>query len=377
MKARTAILVNQSTGYLTVDICNAFAEKYERVILLAGKVNTQARRLSEKVEVINITPYDKSGIIKRFRTWLKGADDIDKFLDNFKEEADILYFTNPPISYRKAASRPGRFAIVEYDIYPDILRNVFCPEFIIQRLGNKKREICKSSQGMITIGEAMKMQLSAYHNIAHISVIHNWSGYDGEIEHIENKDNEFARKLGLVDKFTVMYSGNIGLTHSVETLLDVAARMKEDEDIRFLIIGAGGRKEELQHIANQRNLDNVVFHDFLPADKMKYSFSIASLGVVTLNEKTAHSSVPSKTYNLLSYGIPLLNIAPPHSELGELIEHYECGCSFTDKNPEDIVEFIRHCRNDADYHKFLSENALEASKSFTVENAKLYTEIFK
>lgn len=377
MKPDTAIIVNQSTGYLTVDICNAFACKYDRVILLAGKTSTICRPLSDKVEVVKIAPYDKSGIISRFRTWLRGARDIDRFFESFDKEADILYFTNPPISYRKAAARKGRFAIVEYDIYPDVLKNLFFPGFLIRRLGKRKKAILSSAAGVITIGNAMARQLEAYCQPEKIKVIHNWSALEGTPDRVEGKDNVFARRLGLEGKFVVMYSGNIGITHSVETLIDVAEIMKNDSDVRFLIIGKGRRKDELMHEATRRGLENIVFHDFVESEQMKYTFSCASLGVVTLNEKTAASSVPSKTYNLLAYGLPLLNIAPPHSELGTLISEYNCGQSFLSSDIDDIADFIRHCNSDKTYFKTLSSNALRASENFTVSNSTLYTEIFK
>ena len=133
MEKHTAILVNQSAGYLTVDICNAFAEKYDRVILLAGNVSTIGRPLSEKVTVVPLTRYDKSSILSRLRTWKKATRQINEYLDNFEGEADIVYFSNPPMSSLKADRRPGRYALVEYDIYPDVLRNVLCPNFIIRR----------------------------------------------------------------------------------------------------------------------------------------------------------------------------------------------------------------------------------------------------
>lgn len=377
MKSKTAILVNQSSGYLTVDICNSFAEEYERVVLLAGKVSPMSRKLSDKVEVVKITPYDKSGLFKRFRSWMKGARDIDSYLESVTEPADILYFTNPPVSYQLADRRKGRFAVVEYDIYPDILRNVFVPEFIIRRLGRRKREILSKASGVVTLGDAMRNLLTAYCPKDKISVIHNWGGQESHMVRIPKTDNPFVKELGLEGKFVVMYSGNIGLTHNVESLLDVASLLTEEDSIRFLIIGSGVRKDKLKDLAARRGLNNVTFHDFLPEDRLQYSFSCADLGVVTLNEKTARSSVPSKTYNLLSYGIPLLNISPPQSELGNLINQFDCGASFIASDSEGIAEFIRKCARNPELIDKLRENAHKASESFSVENARLYTEIFK
>lgn len=376
MEKHTAILVNQSAGYLTVDICNAFAKKYDRVILLAGNVSTIGRPLSEKVTVVPLTRYDKSSILSRLRTWKKATRQINEYLDNFEGEADIVYFSNPPMSSLKADRRPGRYALVEYDIYPDVLRNVLCPNFIIRRWARRKREIFAKATGIVTLGNSMREQLGQYIDEDKVTVIHNWSGHEGEIVRVPDAENEFAQAMGLDGKFVAMYSGNIGLTHNVEALLDAASLLRDDDDIRFLIIGTGGRKEELMHIASKRGLHNVTFHNFLPTDKIKYSFSCADLGVVTLNEHTVRSSVPSKTYNLLAYGIPLLNISPEGSELGALTESFGCGASFKGEDTEGIAEFIKHCKDNPEEFARLRANARTASAEFTPANARLYAEIF-
>lgn len=372
---KTAILVNQSTGYLTVDICNAFAEQYDRVILLAGKVSTFSRKLSNKVEVVPICPYDKSSIVKRLKTWMEGSLQIKRYLQSLKEDADVLYFTNPPMSYLWADKMKHRFGIVEYDIYPDALRNVKCPSFIIKLWSNRNRKIFKNSAGIITLSEGMRDQLLQYCDATKIKVIYNWAA-DGNVQKVEPADNIFAHKYELTGKFVVMYSGNIGYTHNVETIIEVANKCKNNKDIIFLIIGEGGKKSALMKKVNDEKLDNVIFSDYLPADEVKYSMSCANLGVVTLTEETARVSVPSKTYNLLSYGIPLLSIAPKDSELGKIIKENNCGASFEKDNVDGIIRFIDKCINDKRWYEELQYNATHTSSKFTYQNAELYTNIF-
>lgn len=372
---KTAVLVNQSTGYLTVDICNAFAKKYDKVILLAGRVGTFSRKLSEKVEIVSITPYDKSSILKRLKTWIKGSFQIKKYLSTFEDQVDVLYFTNPPMSYLWADKMKHRFGIVEYDIYPDALANVKCPSFITKWWTKRNREIFRKSVGIATLSDGMKNQLKQYADSDKIKVIYNWGGNE-EAEKIDPQANAFAKKYNLTDKFVVMYSGNIGYTHNVETIIDVAIKCKNNKNIVFLIIGEGGKKSALMKRANDEKLDNVIFSDYLPAEDVKYSMSCAYLGVVTLTEETAKVSVPSKTYNLLSYGIPLLSIAPKKSELVKIIQENNCGASFEKDNIDGIVRFIEECMADKNMYDTLCRNAKMASQEFTYANADLYTQFF-
>lgn len=376
MSMKTAVLVNQSTGYLTVDICNAFAKKYDKVILLAGRVGIFSRKLSEKVEVVSITSYDKSSIIKRLKTWIKGSFQIKKYLSTLNDPVDVLYFTNPPMSYLWADRMKHRFGIVEYDIYPDALRNVKCPSFIVKWWAQRNKDIFKKSVGIITLSDGMKDQLTQYIEPNKIKVIYNW-GASEEAKKVNPQDNVFAKKYNLTDKFVVMYSGNIGYTHNVETVIDVAIRYRDNKNIVFLIIGEGGKKAALIKRANDEKLDNIIFSDYLPADDVKYSMSCANLGVVTLTEETARVSVPSKTYNLLSYSIPLLSIAPKESELGKIISEYGCGASFEKDNVEGIVQFINNCMTNKSAYAELCLNAKTTSSNFTFANADLYPLIFR
>ena len=111
------------------------------------------------------------------------------------------------------------------------------------------------------------------------------------------------------NKFIVQYSGNIGVTHNVETLIEIAELLKDNTDILFQIIGRGPRKSKLENLVKEKNLPNCVFLPFQTDDMFPYSLSAADVGVVILDETTSKGSVPSKSYNLMSYGIPSLYIA--------------------------------------------------------------------
>lgn len=64
------VLINQSTGYLTIDTINAYASKYDEVALVVGKISEAERRLAPKIKSNKIIAYDKSSVIKRILTWI-------------------------------------------------------------------------------------------------------------------------------------------------------------------------------------------------------------------------------------------------------------------------------------------------------------------
>ena len=213
--------------------------------------------------------------------------------------------------------------------------------------------------------------LAAYVERKKITVVPNWSSKEC-FAPIEKKENPFVKEQGLEDKFTVMYSGNMGFTHNVETIVEVANRLKDNTQIHFLLIGDGKKKLELIEKTKVYGLNNCTFLDWQPADVLPYSLASADLGVITLNQETALVSVPSKTYNLLAVGAPLLCIAPENSEIASMVSHNENGACFLPEQVNEIANFIEELASDEVKRKRMVNNSLKASKLYTFANAKKY-----
>ena len=220
----------------------------------------------------------------------------------------------------------------------------------------------------------MQLLLRQYVDESKIRVIPNWASLSGLIP-INPNDNFFLKTNNIENKFVIMYSGNIGYTHNVEVILELAKKLILVKDIHFVIIGDGGKKQQLVKYADEYNLINCSFLDWQPANKIRYSLSAADLSIVTLTEDTAFVSVPSKTYNILSVGSPLLCIAPKKSEIGVLIEYERCGKCYEVNEIEEMVDYILRLKEDVSYRDELSKNAFSAATKYTSDNANLYVVI--
>jgi glycosyltransferase involved in cell wall biosynthesis len=172
----------------------------------------------------------------------------------------------------------------------------------------------------------------------------------------------------LEDKFLVMYSGNLGHAHPVEALVEVAAATS-DQDILFVIIGEGNKKDLIHGRIKQYELSNCIVLPLQEVAMLPHSLAAANLGVVTLGKEASALSVPSKTFNLMSAGVPILGIASPGSELSVLVKQFELGQCFSDNDIAAMIGFIQRVKSDTVYREKLIKNALSASKSFGPENA--------
>ena len=121
---KSVVLINQTTGYLMVDIVNAYVKHYDSVVLIAGTIDEYDRKLSLKVKIEPIIAYSKKTIIRRIFTWGVATIQIF-FLLLFKyRNALVVYVTNPPISYFPSLILKNKFVLIEYDIYPDALKTI-------------------------------------------------------------------------------------------------------------------------------------------------------------------------------------------------------------------------------------------------------------
>jgi hypothetical protein len=105
---------------------------------------------------------------------------------------------------------------------------------------------------------------------------------------------------------------------------------------------------------------------------LKYSLSAADISIVTLTEKAASVSVPSKVYNLLSIGSPILCIAPQEAEIARITNKYKCGKCFSKEKVNEMIEFIKLLKREPAIKHSYSENSYQASFDFTWHNAKYY-----
>ena len=370
---KKVVLVNQSTGYLMIDIANAYAEVYDEVVLLAGSVIVSERPLNKKIKLRRITAYNRNSSLKRILTWGWASLQIFNRLLFKYRQYEVVYVTNPPMAYLSSLLLSNPFSMIVYDTYPDALKNVGIGKgnIIYRWWSNKNKKLFPKATKIVTLSEGMADCLANYVDREKIAVVPNWSS-QSTFKPLAKAENPFVKEYGLEDKFTVLYSGNMGFTHNVETVVEVAKRLADDESIHFMLIGDGKKKSELQEMCHNYGLKNCTFLDWQPVDRLQYSLASADLGVITLNDETARVSVPSKTYNLLAVGAPLLCIVPEESELASIVDKHDNGACFQPNQIEEIARFIQSLASDKEKKDAMVSKSMSASKSFTYANAKLY-----
>lgn len=126
------------------------------------------------------------------------------------------------------------------------------------------------------------------------------------------------------DPCTVLYSGNLGRKQGLSILLDVAERLSPMvPDARIVIRGDGPERQRLVAEASRRGLGNIDFQDFVPEDGLAAALAAAAVHVVPQVPEGADHAVPSKIYNILAVGRPVIATACENSTLGRMSEEVE------------------------------------------------------
>jgi glycosyltransferase involved in cell wall biosynthesis len=212
------------------------------------------------------------------------------------------------------------------DVYPDLafeLGVLRAASLTGRALRWVSRWILRRADLVIALGRTMAQRLEAC-GARRVSVVHNWA--DGEaIRPRAAEDHPMRAAWGWEARFVVMYSGNMGLAHEFETILDAAEILRGDSRFLFAFVGGGARRDEVELAVSQRGLGNVEFRPFVAQDELAWSLSGGDVHLVTLCEKMAGLLVPSKIYGILAAGRPTIYIGPRDGEIPEIVETGKCG----------------------------------------------------
>ena len=207
-----------------------------------------------------------------------------------------------------------------------------------------------------------------------IVVIPNWA----ELEQVTPIAKENSSLHEFENSFVVMNAGNIGYPNELETVLVAAELLRNDLDIQFIFLGAGAKKKWLKAQIDSRNIVNVQLLPPRARSEQTDFLGMADLGLITLVPSMLGVSVPSRGYNLLAAGKPIVAVLADRSELARLVTEEEVGWVVPPGNGELLAHVIREAKSDQARLRTMSKRAREtALKRCGAERAlRAYQELF-
>jgi len=174
-------------------------------------------------------------------------------------------------------------------------------------------------------------------------VLPPWT-HDSIVNYDPSARDRFRAAHGLAGKFVVMYSGNHGPCHPLDTVLHAAREMAADPDVAFLFIGGGSQFRKVQEFAGTHSLSNVQCLPYQPLESLAGSLSSADLHLVVMGDPFVGIVHPCKIYNILATGSPYLYIGPSPSHVTELAASGASGSVLFARHGDigSVVSHIRH-----------------------------------
>ena len=264
---------------------------------------------------------------------------------------DLLLFTTEPaylplVGWLVNRLTGAPYLLLLYDLYPDIAVSlgVLRPAHPLTRLWQLAQgQALAAAREVVVLSTTMAARLQqSYPGLSTaVQVIPSWADPQ-RIHPMPRQDNPFVQRHGLQDGFTVLYAGNQGRCHDLDTLLDAAELLSHRPGLRLLIVGNGARHQHLQERVQQAGLSQVRFLPYQEPAALPAMLAAADLAVVSLLAAAEGQVAPSKLYGHLAAATPVAVICSEQSYLRQDIETAGCGAAFANGDAVGLAAFITH-----------------------------------
>lgn len=304
---------------------------------------------------------DGKMVVKRFHMYGEGKNPVFRALRYcFCELAymhhllwdkyDVAFIdSTPPIQGLKLPIvRLFRKCPVVYnaqDLFPDTLSGTGLAKKggLLWKIGSwVARVTFNNTDKIIAISEDIKRTLVEEKGIPadKVVVVYNWVDSDAVVP-IPKEENPLYEEFGLSrERFHVVYAGNLGNAQNINIVVDAAARLRDNENVEFVVFGSGGLENEIRARVEADSLKNLRLLPLQPVERVKYVYSLGDVCLVSCKEGLGGSAMPSKTWSILSCGRPVLANFD-EGELQMILTKNELGVFTKAGDLDGFVEAIR------------------------------------
>ena len=367
---------------------NSFLESGMQVHLIQSrrkKINPDIPRSLENkkgftCDTVDRTVVDKTNFIKRYFNDVRYAFSAMRYWKKVKD-ADVMYLqSNPTIIFPMLLliifkHLPIVYSI--YDVFPghayDI--GVISSRFIYNTLRILQKPCYKMASAITVLSDDMKDKvIGEGAKPEKVFVVPAW--YDVKTAHeIQSNENRFIKKYNIPqDKFYVQFAGTVGYVFNYKTVIELAKRLKNNENIRVQIVGDGNVKDEFIAEAKSLNLNNIDFYPLQPVDLVPDVYSACNICIIPLKKGVIGNGVPSKAPILMACRRVIVNSVEINTQYAEMFKQNNIGVAVDIFDYDGLADAVTYLYNSPNELKKMAENAYtfgKANYSSTQSTAKL------
>jgi glycosyltransferase involved in cell wall biosynthesis len=240
--------------------------------------------------------------------------------------------------------RGSDLVIYMQDVYPDVaeaIGKVNNPWVTSTTRWLLMRAYARADR-IVVLGEDMRRRLIRNGvPAAKLVCVPNWIDTENVVP--MKTHNDFRRQHGLEGKFVIMHSGNMGLTQQLHQVMEVADRLRDREQVVFLLVGHGASRPALEQEVRDRKLTNVRFLPYQSRENLALSLSAADLHIVSMHPNISGCLVPSKIYGIMASATPVLAVVPDDTDVHALVQQERIGMTVLPDDLDTLEATIVRC----------------------------------
>lgn len=348
--------------YLFTNLCEDFAKRGWRVDVYVPTptrgVDAEVRRRYKRKKTE--TKIGNRLVIHRVALMREGAGIVGRALryllmnmvfiwKGIRSKGDAVFVDSTPPTQGAMAAIIARIRRVPFiyslqDVFPDSMVNagMISEDSCIYRIGRRIENFTyKNAAKIIVISEDIKKNIMEKGvDERKIVVVSNWVEAD-MVRPVPREENPLFEKFGINKSvFNVVYAGNLGYVQNIELIIEAAERLKE-ENICFTIFGKGAQEQEYKTKAQKMRLSNIVFLPLQPYTEVSKVYSMGDVCIVPCKAGFGGSAMPSKTWNIMATGTPIIASFDADTDMQRLIEKKQVGKFCEAGNIEQLVQAIK------------------------------------
>jgi len=274
----------------------------------------------------------------------------------------VVTLTDPPLLGPALASvvhrRGARWVHWVQDIFPEVAAAVSGRK-IVNHLIPWRDRAWRAADRCVVPGYDMADWVHQHGVPSHRLVVsENWGPLGlGPVD-----STAWRQRHGLVGRFIVMYSGNLGRVHDFSAIAPLAHALSSELDLSFVFVGDGAQRPALEKQVQAEKLTNLLFLPAQPREELAAVLSAGDLHLVTLREGCENLVYPSKLYGIAAVGRPVLVIGPHRCEPSRSVSTHRFGAGHTPDEITAMAAYIRRLQAEPEYAATLGQSALRFSQ---------------
>lgn len=362
---------------LGLELCKTLADLGHRIEVVTGfpryKLSEPMAEYAGKdfliedvqgIRTIRVATPHASGerALKRGLDWMLLPRALKKGIDQ-AGECDVVYTVLPPVTMAHAAAyaakRRGAPLVTMYgDIFPNnvIELGALSNPLLIKLCRRLEQYAYRVANKIIVHSDCYKDYMCGEAGVPpeKVSVVFNWA--DTQTIQPTDLNNEFRAEHGLGDKFVVSYAGTMGPAQGLGVVIDAAEKLQDRDDIQFVLAGEGQARAELESMVNQKSLKNLLFLPMQPLPKYIQLMAASNVSLVTLDKKVSAPTVPSKIWEIMASGRPVVAAVDVKGDVPKILERSKAGIAIPPGNADALVETILKLKGDSALAQELGAN---------------------